>query len=152
MQIEPSRSPIAQWAPLVGFRRYKVDKVTLQPLDTLNIAGNVEGLQFAADGNILAAVGAGVGILRITPTSPTTVLDTITHASLYFPVPLTIDNADRIYTADYENGTGTALADLIVFDNASVEVASALSSEIYGPFGMVVASAYLPCGAYQPPL
>ena len=97
------------------------------------------------------AVGSGVGILRITSTSPTSVLSTITHPSMYFTVPLTIDNADLIYTADYENGSGTELADLFVFDDTGMLIASALPSEIYGPFGMVVAGAFLPCGAYRPP-
>lgn len=133
-----------------GSAIYKVDKVTLQPLDTLNIAGNVEGLQFAADGNILAAVGSGVGVVRITPKSPTTVISTITDPGLFFAVPLTIDNTGLIYTADYENGSGTALADLFVFDSTGAVKASKLPSEIYGPFGMVVAGAVLPCGAYQP--
>ena len=65
-------------------------------------------------------------------------------------MPLTVDNAGLIYTADYENGQGTAPADLFVFDAAGTLKASALPSEIYGPFGMVVAGAVLPCGAYKP--
>ena len=129
---------------------YKVDKVTLLPLDTLSISGNVEGLQFASDGNLLAATGADIGILRITPTSPTTVLQTITRPDLHFSVPLTIDNTDRIYTADYENGSGTAPADLFIFDDSGTISATALPSEVWGPFGMVVAGVYLPCGAFVP--
>jgi len=129
---------------------YKVDKITLQPLDTLSIIGNVEGLQFAADGNLLAATGADIGILRLTPASPTTVLQTITRPDLHFPVPLTVDNSNRIYTADYENGSGTAPADLFIFDDTGTVSASALATEVYGPFGVVVAGVYLPCGAYVP--
>ena len=134
-----------------GSAIYKVDKTTLMPLDTLNVAGSVEGLQFAADGNLLVAVGSGVGIVRVTPSSPATVLGTIADPGLFFPVPLTIDNAGLIYTADYEDGVGSALADLFVFDAGGAVVASRAPSEIYGPFGMVVAGAVLPCGAFQTP-
>lgn len=129
---------------------YKVDKTDLSVLDTIDVAVTAEGLQLAADGNILMAT-LGSGILRVQPSSPTTVLSTITHASLHFAVPLTIDNDGLIFTADYENGDGTLPADLFVFDTVGNVVASSLPSEIYGPFGVVVAGAVLPCGAYQPP-
>ena len=129
---------------------YKVDKTNLSVLDTITINATAEGLQFAADGNILVATLAG-GILRVKASSPGTVLSTINHASLHFAVPLTIDNDGLIYTADYENGTGTVAADLFVFDGVGNLKASSLPSEIYGPFGVVVAGAVLPCGAFQPP-
>ncbi len=130
---------------------YKVDKTNLKVLDTITLMGSLEGLQLAGDGNILASVDAGGGVLRVEPKSPAVVVGTITHASLFWTVPLTIDNAGNIYTADYENGTGAAPADLFVFDAQGALIASALPSNIYGPFGMVVAGAVLPCGAFQPP-
>jgi len=131
---------------------YKVDGGDMSNvLDTIAITGHIEGLQLAADGNILVALGDNGGIVRVQPSSPTVVVDSFTHQSLYWAVPLTIDNADNIYTADYENGSGTALADLFVFDPTGTPIATLLPSEIYGPFGMVVAGAVLPCGAYQPP-
>ena len=131
---------------------YKVDGSDMSNvLDTIDITGTIEGLQLAADGNILVALGAGAGVLRVQPSSPTVVVDSFTHASLYWAVPLTIDNAGNIYTADYENGSGSAQADLFVFDPTGTPVTTLLPSAIYGPFGMVVAGAVLPCGAYQPP-
>jgi len=129
---------------------YKVDKTNLSVLDTINISATAEGMQMAADGNILVAT-LGSGILRVKPSSPTEVVSTITHQSLYFAVPLTIDNAGLIYTADYENGSGTLPADILVFDAVGTVIASSLPSDIYGPFGIVVAGAVLPCGAFQPP-
>ncbi|MBW2455277.1 MAG: hypothetical protein JRI68_12235 [Deltaproteobacteria bacterium] len=131
---------------------YKVDGGDMSNvLDTIAITGTIEGLQMAADGNILVALGAGAGILRVQPSSPTVVVDSFTHASLFWAVPLTIDNAGNIYTADYETGSGSEPADLFVFDSTGTPIATALPSDIYGPFGMVVAGAVLPCGAYQPP-
>ena len=129
---------------------YKVDKTSLAVLDTIPIAGSIEGLQFANDGNILVALSGGVGIQRVAPSSPTVVVDTIPDGNLYWPVPLTTDNDGNIYTADYENGSGTAPADLFVFAPDGTLEASRLQSEVWGPFGMVVAGAVLPCGAYHP--
>jgi hypothetical protein len=64
-------------------------------------------------------------------------------------VPLTTDNSNRIYTADYMNGNGTAAANMFVFDPTGSVAASRLGSEVWGPFGMVVAGAVLPCGAFR---
>lgn len=130
---------------------YKVDHTTFAVLDTISIPGIVEGLQFASDGNILVARGGGLGVLRVAPSSPTVVVSTINDPGLAWAVPLTTDNAGRIYTADYENGSGTAPADLFVFDPAGNVATSRIASEVWGPFGMVVAGAVLPCGAYKPP-
>lgn len=66
------------------------------------------------------------------------------------PAGVTTDNQGRIYTADYENGSGTAPADLFVFGPDGKLAASRVASEVYGPFGIVVAGAMLPCGAYKP--
>ncbi len=131
---------------------YKVDGGDMSNvLDTIPITGTIEGLQMAADGNILVALGAAGGILRVQPSSPNVVVDSFIHANLFWAVPLTIDNTGNIYTADYENGSGSELADLFVFDSTGTPIATALPSDIYGPSGMVVAGAVLPCGAYQPP-
>ncbi|MBI4703507.1 MAG: hypothetical protein HY744_20545 [Deltaproteobacteria bacterium] len=132
-------------------RIYKVDKASFAVLDTIEITGMIEGLQFAQDGNILVGLDDAMGVLRVQPHSPTVVVDTITHPNLVWAVPLTTDDADNVYTADYENGSGTAPADLFVFDPTGNLIASRLPSEVYGPFGVVVAGAVLPCGAFHPP-
>jgi hypothetical protein len=131
---------------------YKVDGGDMSNvLDTISITGTIEGLQLAEDGNILVALGAGAGVLRVQPSSPTVLVDSFTHANLFWAVPLTIDNGGHIHTADYETGSGSEPADLFVFDSTGTPVVTLIPSEIYGPFGMVVAGAVLPCGAYQPP-
>ena len=61
-------------------------------------------------------------------------------------VPVTIDTAENIYTADYENGSGTAPADLFVFDPTGKIIAQHKASPVYGPFGMVVAGAVFGSG------
>ncbi len=128
---------------------YKVDRDTFTVLDTLPIQGVAEGLQFASDGNLLVALDGGLGVQRVHPSSPTVVVSTISDPELTWAVPITTDEGDRVYTADYENGSGTAPADLFVFDAKGVLVASHPKSEVWGPFGMVVAGAVLPCGAYH---
>ena len=133
---------------------YKVDRKTLAVLDTIDVTltgvGSLEGLQYLKDGSILVATfGGSQGVLRIKGTSPFTLLRTFKAAGMYGPVPVTIDTAENIYTADYENGSGTAPADLFVFDPAGKIVAQYKASPVYGPFGMVVAGAVLPCGAFR---
>jgi len=80
------------------------------------------------------------------PSSPLTILDTFVHGNLLWPVPVTLDNAGNIYTADFENSFGTNPADLFTFDSTGGIVTSELASEVYGPFGAVVAGVTLPCG------
>ncbi len=131
-----------------GGRIYKMDKTTLQILDTIDLDGLPEGIQFAAGGAILVGA-ASYGIRRIVAASPLILMTTYQDPGLLWPVPVTIDNAGNVYTADYENGDGTAPADLYVFDPNGNVIHSVIASEVYGPFGMVVAGTYLPCGAYH---
>ena len=133
---------------------YKVDRKTLAVLDTIDVTlagvGSLEGLQYLKDGSILVATfGGSQGVLRIKGTSPFTLVRTFTATGIYGPVPVTIDTNENIYTADYENGSGTAPADLLVFDPAGKVIAQHKASPVYGPFGMVVAGAVLPCGAFR---
>jgi DNA-binding beta-propeller fold protein YncE len=132
-------------------RIYKLDKTTLAILDTIDMPGttSLEGLQFAAGNSIFVGV-LTQGVHKVQSTSPMVSLGMFTDPGLYFPVPVTIDNAGNVYTADYENGSGTLPADLFVFNSNGKVIASRIASDVYGPFGMVVAGTYLPCGAYQP--
>lgn len=130
---------------------YKVDKDALSVLDSFDVPGNAEGLQFASDGNLLVALSAGVGIVRVVPQSPSSVLGTIANVGLLWPVPLTVDQSGLIYTGDFEDGSGAAASDLFVFDSTGAVTSSIQPSELHGPFGLVVAGTVLPCGAYQPP-
>jgi streptogramin lyase len=129
---------------------YKVDKVDFTVLDQFTVPGVAEGLQFASDGNMFVALQQSMGVARVKPSSPSEVLGSAKHPNLLFAVPVTTDNQGRIYTADYENGAGTAPADIFVFEPDGTLAASRLASEVYGPFGIVVAGAVLPCGAFKP--
>ncbi len=133
-----------------GSRIYKVDKTTLTVMDTIPLSGSVEGLQYAAGATVLAADFAGGNRLRrVDAHSPTTVISTLDAPGLDGPVPVTIDNAGNVYAADFEDGGGTAPADLFVFAPDGTLLRSRRATEIFGPFGIVVAGTRLPCGAYQ---
>lgn len=127
---------------------YKVDKTTLTPLATIPVTGTVEGLQYV-DGDYVWAALQGT-VARIPATPPYTAVLTTSDPGLAFAVPITIDQAGNVYTADYENGTGTAPADLYVFGPDGKLKASRKASEVYGPFGIVIGGTRLPCGAYRP--
>jgi|LGVE01.1.fsa_nt_gb DNA-binding beta-propeller fold protein YncE len=127
---------------------YKVNKTSFAVLDTISdIGSGLEGLQFTYDGDILVARSfTNADILRIKASSPLVVLDVISDPGLLLPVPLTIDNAGNIYTADYEDGSGSLLGDIFIFDPNGNLIAAKRPSIVYGPFGMVVAGTRLPCG------
>jgi len=133
---------------------YKVDRKTFKVLDTIDVVlsgvGSLEGLQYLKNGTLLVATfGGSKGVLHINEASPFKLLGAIRPAGLYGAVPVTIDNAANVYTADYENGSGTAPADLWSFTPTGKVIASRKASPVYGPFGMVVAGTVLPCGAYR---
>jgi WD40 repeat protein len=72
-------------------------------IDTLSGAGNpgnFEGLQFNANGELVAAAGDLVRYDVDTGDK----LGTFDQPNDAFPVPLRVDNEGNIYTADYENG------------------------------------------------
>jgi outer membrane protein assembly factor BamB len=133
---------------------YKVDYKTFTVLDTIDVSltgiGSLEGLQYLKDKTILVGTfGGNQGLLRINASSPFKLVKQFNPGGLYGAVPVTIDAAGNLYTADYENGSGTAAADLFALDPAGTIIASKIASPVYGPFGMVVAGVELPCGAYK---
>jgi sugar lactone lactonase YvrE len=127
---------------------YHVDKTTLAPLATISVTGTVEGLQYV-DGDYIWAALQGT-VARVPATPPYTAILTTSDPGLAFAVPITIDESGNVYTADYENGSGTAPADLYVFAPDGKLKASRKASEVYGPFGIVIGGTRLPCGAYRP--
>jgi hypothetical protein len=129
---------------------YKVSRVDLQVLDSFDVQGNAEGLQYGVDDDLLVALSGGVGIASVVPSSPSMVLKITAHPGLLWPVPLTLDQAGNRYTGDFEDGNGNAPADLFVFAPDGTVVASREPSELHGPFGLVVAGTSLPCGAVPP--
>ena len=129
---------------------YKFDREDLSVLDTIPVAGSLEGLQFFESDSIFVAAHGGVPTIQLVrASSPAELLSSGTVAGCAIPVPITTDDAGRIYVADYENGSGTAPADLFLVSADGTVIASYLASPVYGPFGMVVAGVVLPCGAYQ---
>lgn len=128
---------------------YKVDKNTLSPLATIPLPGTVEGLQYA-DGDTFWAALQG-SVVRVAATPPYAISKTITDPGLAFAVPITIDGTGNVYTSDYENGSGTAAADIFVWKPDGTLKVSRKATEVWGPFGIVVGGTRLPCGAYHPP-
>lgn len=129
---------------------YKVSREDLSVLDSFDVQGNAEGLQYAPDNSLLVALSGGVGIASVVPSSPSMVLSVTADPGLLWPVPLTLDQAGNRYTGDFEDGNGNAPSDLFVFAPDGAVVASRRPSELHGPFGMVVAGTSLPCGALPP--
>lgn len=127
---------------------YYVDKVTLMPLATLSVDGVVEGLQYVGGDSLWAALQGTIARIPAAPPAVATV--TGSDPSLAFAVPITIDEAGNVYTADYENGSGTAPADIYVFGPDGKLKTSRKATEVYGPFGIVIGGTRLPCGAYRP--
>ena len=110
---------------------------------TLSGAGNpkkLEGLQIAPNGEVLAASGDIIRYDFFTGEK----LGSFDAPNDLFPVPLTVDNWGRIYTADYENGSGTAPADIFRFSPAGELETWTNDPGLFGPFGLVISGTVLP--------
>ncbi len=115
---------------------------------TLPGAGNVkgfEGLQFNANGELVAAAG---DLVRYNVMAGTK-LGTFDAPSDEFPVPLRVDNEGNIYTSDYENGSGTVSADIFKFSPEGLLLVSANDPGLLGPFGLAISGTVL---AGDPPV
>jgi hypothetical protein len=117
-------------------------------LSTLSGAGNpgnFEGLQFNANGQLVAAAG---DLVRYDVMSAMK-LGTFDGPDDAFPVPLRVDNEGNIYTADYENGGGTVSADIFKFTPAGDFLLKANDPGLFGPFGLAISGTVL---AGDPPV
>ena len=99
-----------------------------------------EGLQIAPNGEVLAAAG---DIIRYDYESGQK-LGMFDAPNDMFPVPLTVDNSGRIYTSDYENGSGTAPADIFRFTPDGAEYITINDPDLFGPFGLAISGTILP--------
>jgi sugar lactone lactonase YvrE len=115
---------------------------------SLTIAGanasNLEGLQINQNGELIAAGG---NITRYNAITGAVLgsFDAVPDTDV-FPVGLTVDNDGNIFTADFENGIGSAPADIVRFSaNGSTSV-SIKDPQLYGPFGLAIAGTTLPGG------
>jgi sugar lactone lactonase YvrE len=107
--------------------------------------GSYEGLQFNATGELIAAAG---DIVRYDVVAATA-LGTFDDPGDAFPVPLRVDNEGNIYTADYENGSGTAPADIFKFAPDGQFLTKANDPGLFGPFGLAISGTVL---AGDPPV
>lgn len=107
--------------------------------------GNLEGLQFNANGQLVAAAG---DLVRYDVFNQVK-LGTFDEPGDAFPVPLRVDNEGNIYTADYENGTGTLPADIFKFAPDGQFLTKANDPGLFGPFGLAISGTVL---AGDPPV
>jgi hypothetical protein len=107
--------------------------------------GNLEGLQFNANGQLVAAAG---DLVRY-DVNNNVKLGTFDDPGDAFPVPLRVDNEGNIYTSDYENGSGTLPADIFKFAPDGQFLNKANDPGLYGPFGLALSGTVL---AGDPPV
>jgi len=115
---------------------------------TLPGAGNVkgfEGLQFNANGELIAAAG---DLVRYNVMAGTKI-GTFDAPADEFPVPLRVDNEGNIYTSDYENGGGTVSADIFKFSPEGLLLVNENDAGLLGPFGLAISGTVL---AGDPPV
>jgi sugar lactone lactonase YvrE len=127
---------------------FNVDFIEFSWVKTLPGAGNVkgfEGLQFNANGELVAAAG---DLVRYNVMADSK-LGTFDAPMDEFPVPLRVDNEGNIYTSDYENGSGTASADIFKFAPDGQLLVSANDPGLFGPFGLAISGTVL---AGDPPV
>lgn len=107
-------------------------------------AAELEGLQINQNGELIAAGGDIVRYDRNTGAALGS-FDAVPDTDA-FPVPLTVDNLGRIYVADFENGFGTASADIYRFAPDGTFQIGINDPGLFGPFGLAVAGTGLPGG------
>jgi streptogramin lyase len=115
---------------------------------TLPGDGNVkgfEGLQFNANGELVAAAG---DLVRYNVMAGTKI-GTFDAPADEFPVPLRVDNEGNIYTSDYENGGGTVSADIFKFSPEGLLLVNENDAGLLGPFGLAISGTVL---AGDPPV
>ncbi len=117
----------------------------IKKLSGVGNPGNFEGLQFNATGELVAAAGDLVRYNVETATK----IGTFDAPNDLFPVPLRVDNNGNIYTSDYENGSGTAPADIFKFSSSGELLAQINDPGLFGPFGLAISGTVL---AGDPPV
>jgi sugar lactone lactonase YvrE len=133
---------------LIHFTDFNVNLETFTWFKTLPGEGNVkslEGLQFNSTGELVAAAG---DLVRYDVNNQTK-LGVFDEPGDEFPVPLRVDNEGNIYTADYENGSGTAPADVIKFSPDGQFLTKKNDAGLFGPFGLAISGTVL---AGDPPV
>ncbi len=108
-------------------------------LDGSGNPANLEGIQFNVTGELVAAAG---DMIRYDVATGDRVgsFDAPNDA---FPVPVRVDNDGNIYTADYENGSGTLSADLFRFTPDGSSYIEINDPDLFGPFGLAISGTVL---------
>lgn len=117
----------------------------IKKLSGVGNPGGFEGLQFNATGELIAAAG---DLIRYN-VETTAKIGTFDAPNDPFPVPLRVDNEGNIYTADYENGSGTLPADIFKFSSEGVLIKQINDPGLFGPFGLAISGTVL---AGDPPV
>ncbi len=111
----------------------------VQALPGANNGSGLEGLQFNANGELVAAQGE---MIRY-DVEGEQIVGTFSAPDVPFPVPVRVDNDGRIYTADYENGNGTLPADIIRYTPDGADFIKTNDPGLFGPFGLLVTGTVL---------
>jgi len=131
---------------LVGVRGFELPAPAsrIQILDVNRHAKmtHVEGLQFNLNGELIAAGG---NIVRYNPDTGAVLgsFDAVPDNDS-IPVPVTVNNAGQIFVADFQNGAGSASADIFRFSADGSSFITVNDPALFGPFGMAIAGADLP--------
>jgi len=107
--------------------------------------GNFEGIQFNKNGDLVAAAGD----LILYDSASGAQIGSFDAPTDAFPVPVRVDNSGSIYTADYENGSGTLPADIVKFTPDGSSFITVNDPDLWGPFGGAVSGTVL---SGDPPL
>ena len=103
---------------------------------------SVEGIQFNQNGELVAAGG---DLVRYNVDSGEAI-GSFDAPNDWFPVPVTVDNRGQIYVADFENGGGTASADICRFSPDGSTFITVNDPGLKGPFGLAISGTVLPGG------
>ena len=108
-------------------------------LDGSGNPANLEGIQFNMTGELVAAAG---DLIRYDVQSEV-VIGSFDAPNDAFPVPVRVDNDGNIYTADYEDGSGSVSADIFRFTPDGSSYIETNDPDLYGPFGLAISGTVL---------
>ena len=117
----------------------------IDSISASGLPGNLEGIQVSSTGDLVAAGGD----MALFDRSTGALVGTFDAPEDYFPVPVRVDNEGTIFTADFENGSGSASADLVRFSPDGATWLVRNDPGLFGPFGGAVSGTVL---AGDPPV
>lgn len=113
--------------------------------DASGAPGSLEGIQFNRNGELVAAAGD----MLLYEAQSGAFIGSFDAPDDAFPVPVRVDNSGSIFTADYENGSGTLPADIYKFSPDGSSFITVNDPDLWGPFGGAVSGTVL---SGDPPL